>query len=271
MKVSIIGCGQIGGSMVEKLSPNYDLILFDTHLAKTSALAEKYTVKTAPSVVEAATQGDVIILAFKGESLDKVATEIFKELSENQIVISTMAGVSMEKLHWHFGNTPVFRVMPNLAIRFNQGVVGICKNEKSTPEKIELVNTLFSPMGLTLWLPEDQLNALTSLTGSGPAFVYVMIESMIDAGIAMGFTSDEAKTLVLQMMEGAVTMVRNSDKHPGQLKWDVASPSGTTIAGLITMEEEGIRGGIMNTFLSAYQRALMMTEPSYEEEKNGGR
>jgi pyrroline-5-carboxylate reductase len=102
---------------------------------------------------------------------------------------------------------------------------------------------------------EDKINALTALTGSGPAFFFAMVEAMVDAGIAMGFTAHTAQDLIYQMLQGSLTLLEKTSKHPGELKWQIVSPQGTTIAGLKTLEELAIRGGVMNTFLSAYDRA----------------
>jgi pyrroline-5-carboxylate reductase len=101
---------------------------------------------------------------------------------------------------------------------------------------------------------------LSALTGSGPAFIFVLIESMIEGGIAMGFTATESKDFVLKTMEGAVALLKETEKHPAQLKWEVASPGGTTIAGLREMELMGVRAGMMNTLLACYQRNLQMRE-----------
>jgi pyrroline-5-carboxylate reductase len=103
------------------------------------------------------------------------------------------------------------------------------------------------------------------LTGSGPAFFFVMIEAMIDAGIAMGFSAIDARDLIHQMLQGSLTLLEKTSKHPGELKWQITSPQGTTIAGLKKLEESALRGGIMNTFLAAYDRANQLSLDSSED------
>jgi pyrroline-5-carboxylate reductase len=103
-------------------------------------------------------------------------------------------------------------------------------------------------------LKESQVDALTSLTASGPAFVFTMIEAMIDAGVLMGFQAKEAQDLILQMLQGCVTLLQQTERHPGELKWQIASPSGTTIAGIRVLEKENVRSGIIETFLATYQK-----------------
>lgn len=114
---------------------------------------------------------------------------------------------------------------------------------------------VFAPLGNLHWMAENKLDALTALTASGPAFVYVMIESIVEAAIAMGFNSSEAQGLVLEMLSGSIAMLRETRKHPGELKWQVTSPSGTTIEGLKVLERSGVRAGIIDTFLAAHERS----------------
>jgi pyrroline-5-carboxylate reductase len=102
------------------------------------------------------------------------------------------------------------------------------------------------------------MDAFTSLASSGPAFIFIIVEAMVDAGIGMGFNAKDAQALVQQMMKGSLTLLEKTSKHPGELKWQVASPEGTTIAGLKKMEEEGVRAGIINTFFAAYERAKQL-------------
>ena len=145
--------------------------------------------------------------------------------------------------------------MPNLALIYGEGVIGLSSDENIPQKNKEDLTKAFELLGKIHWLSEDKINALTALTGSGPAFFFVMVEAMVDAGIAMGFTAHTAQDLIYQMLQGSLTLLEKTSKHPGELKWQIASPQGTTIAGLKTLEELAIRGGIMNTFLSAYDRA----------------
>ncbi len=156
-------------------------------------------------------------------------------------------------------------MMPNLPLIYGEGVIGLCSDEKMIKEDRDILAKLFESLGKIYWLPESKINGLTALTGSGPAFFFSMVESMIDAGIAMGFAAKDAQSLVYQMLKGSLTLLERSEKHPGELKWQIASPQGTTIAGLKRLEELAVRGGIMNTFLAAYDRANILTLKSHIE------
>jgi pyrroline-5-carboxylate reductase len=139
-------------------------------------------------------------------------------------------------------------------------VIGLSADETIQEKDKERVTTTFASLGKICWLPENKIDGLSALTGSGPAFFFVMVEAMVDAGIAMGFAAKEAKGLVYQMLQGSLALLEKTDKHPGELKWQITSPQGTTIAGLQKLEELAVRGGIMNAFLATYDRAKKMSE-----------
>ena len=148
--------------------------------------------------------------------------------------------------------------MPNLALAYGQGVVGLAENSHSTPQVKKSVDALLEGIGLVAWMSEDKIEALTALSGSGIGFVLVMIEAMIDGGVHLGFTAQEAREFVLKTMEGAVALMRESGKHPAELKLNIASPGGTTIAGLKVLEEEGVRAGIVHAMVACHEKALSM-------------
>ena len=150
-------------------------------------------------------------------------------------------------------------MMPNLPLVYGMGVIGLSSSNKIKNEDKEHLTKMFGSLGKIYWLPEEKIDALTALAGSGPAFFLVMVEAMIDAGIAMGFTAADAQGLIYQMLRGSLTLLEQTSKHPGELKWQIASPQGTTIAGLKRLEELALRGGIMNTFLAAYDRAKKLS------------
>ena len=155
-------------------------------------------------------------------------------------------------------------MMPNLALTCGSGVIGLTEDPALHESVKKSVGALLQGLGLVVWLPEAKIEALTPLAASGPAFVLVMIEAMIEAGIFMGFTAGEAQELVLKTIEGTVDLLRASGKHPAALKWDIASPAGTTIAGIKEMEERGVRAGIAAALMAAYRRnqVLLGENPS---------
>ena len=183
-----------------------------------------------------------------------------KELKKGQVIISLLAGIPIVTLKESFPRATILRMMPNLALIYGKGVIGVSSNEKISKKNKESLTKVLESLGKVYWLSEDKINALTALTSSGPAFFFVMMEAMIDAGIAMGFSAQEAQDLIHHMLQGSLTLLEKTSKHPGELKWQIASPQGTTIAGLKKLEELALRGGIINTFLAAYDRANELGE-----------
>jgi len=169
-------------------------------------------------------------------------------------VVSILASVPIAKLKEAFPGKAVLRMMPNLAVRYGDGVVALAEDPDLLHMK-HIIEENFSPLGLIKWIPEEKFDAITALTGSGPAFVFAMVQAMVEAGIAMGLSATEGYELVKQMMGGALTMLYESDDHPTELKWRVTSPGGVTIAGLRAFEERSVGSGIIETFLAAYEKS----------------
>lgn len=200
-------------------------------------------------------QVEIILLAVKPQNLITVAHEIKDSLTHYQLLVSILAGVPVRQLKHHFGHVTLLRMMPNLAIKFQKGVMGLCEYEGLPKEMKKKIEQLFSPCGAIYWLPEDKMDALNALTGSGPGFVFAMIEAMVEAGITMGFSSSQSLQMVLEMLKGSIKILEETGEHPAELKWQVCSPAGTTIAGLNRLEKENVRYGIISTFLDAQERA----------------
>lgn len=265
MKMTIIGCGNMGKGLAERLSATNQLYLYDHHVEKAEILEQEGYGKACRDIKEAFDHSEIVILAVKPQNFKEVAILIGKELKKEQIVISLLAGTSVEILKRSFPGVVIVRMMPNLALIYGKGVIGLSSDEKMLKKDKESLTKIFESLGKVYWLTEDKINALTALTGSGPAFFFVMIEAMIDAGIAMGFSAIDAQDLIHQMLQGSLTLLEKTSKHPGELKWQITSPQGTTISGLKKLEELALRGGIMNTFLAAYDRANQLSLDSSEK------
>lgn len=240
----------MGQALAERLSQANSLLLYDHNKEKADLLEQHGYGRACPNISEAFAS-EMIILAIKPQSLSSMPAS---HLRSNQLVVSLLAGTSINTLRQYFPAVKIVRMMPNLPLIYGEGVIGLTSSEhKKHFEKI------FEPLGRIYWLGEEKFDALTALTGSGPAFFFSMVEAMIDAGIAMGFSAADAKELIYQMLKGSLTLLDQSAKHPGELKWQITSPQGTTIAGVKRLEELAIRGGIINTFLAAYDRALQLS------------
>ena len=253
MQITIIGCGNMGSALAQRLSQAHQLFLYDHNEKKADLLGQNGYGKACKDILEALRSSEMVILAIKPQSIKQVAERIRAHLRENQMIISLLAGTTIGALRQYFSNVQIVRMMPNLPLIFGEGVIGLSGENIMDKDK-EHVTRTFVSLGKIYWMPEEKIDALTALSGSGPAFFFAIVEAMIDAGIAMGFTSTDAQNVIYQMLRGSLTLLEQTSKHPGELKWQIASPQGTTIAGLKRLEELALRGGIMNTFLAAYER-----------------
>ena len=229
-----------------------EVSLYDKHEERVESLSREIGVVRSKLPLEDLTVGDALLLAVKPQDFQSVATEL-KEF-EGGLVASIIAGISTERLKNAFPNSTILRMMPNLAVRYGDGVVALADDPLLVPYK-ERIEEIFSPLGMLRWIPESNFDAVTALTGSGPAIVFALIEAMVDAAIVMGFSAEIGYDLVKQMVGGTLTMLYESPDHPCDLRWKVCPPGGTTIAGLRSLEKHGMRSALIEAFIAAYQRA----------------
>lgn len=260
MKISIIGCGNIGTGIAKHLTKEHQITLYDRDEKKTKECADLLGAKWVKNSSEAIEKAEVVILTVKPQNLVSVASEIANELTKTQVLISVLAGTPISRLKHYFKKPQILRIMPNLAIIKGKGVIGFAENAEISADLKKQLEVLFKPLGVVHWIPEDKFDALTALAASGPAFVCVMIEAMVDAAISMGISHEKGLEIVLQMLLGTITLLQDGKKHPAELKWMIATPGGTTIAGLRRMEDEKVRSGLTHAFLSAYEKALQLSK-----------
>jgi pyrroline-5-carboxylate reductase len=212
--------------------------------------------RTTESNVAVATESDIVVLSVKPHHLRHVMAELNHHIEKRHLVVSIAAGVSLDTMASVLGQQKrLVRVMPNTPCLVGESASAFCTGGAATPEDAALVRELLSSVGLALQVPENLLDAVTGLSGSGPAYVYVMIEALSDGGVRMGLPRDIATKLAAQTLLGAARMVLDSGTHPEALKDAVASPGGTTIAGLHALEIGAIRGTLMNAVQAATLRA----------------
>lgn len=248
----------MGSAIAERLSSHNHLKLYDHTPAKAQALAEKGFGKAAQNLSEALEKAEVVILAIKPQSLAASTTALQQVLTCDQTLVSILSGTPLEQLKELFPHCRCIRMMPNIALLCGEGAIGLTANESDRESIGPPIDALFDPLGKIIWLPESKFDAFTALAGSGPAFIFALTEAIVDAGISMGFPAKEAQTIAYQMLRGSVGLMQSTAKHPGELKWLVTSPAGTTIAGLVAFEEHGVRNGIIKTFLATYQKTLAL-------------
>lgn len=225
------------------------------------AARDYFTAEThAPAVIgnsDVVTRSEILFLAVKPQNMAAVLAELKPLLKPEHLVISIAAGITLTTLENGLGNgRRVVRVMPNTPCLVNASASGYAMGSTATAEDAQTVERLLSSVGLAFKVPEHLLNAVTGLSGSGPAFVYMMIEALSDGGVRMGLPRDVATKLAAQTLLGASKMVLETAQHPGELKDAVTSPGGTTIAGLHALERGGLRASLMNAVEAATLRAI---------------
>jgi pyrroline-5-carboxylate reductase len=199
---------------------------------------------------------EVLVLAVKPQSMTALLAEIRPALTDRHLVMSIAAGITLRQLEQGLGaRRRLVRVMPNTPCLVGASASGYAPGEGATEADAQLVDRLLNAVGRAIRLPEQLLDAVTGLSGSGPAFVYLMIEALSDGGVRVGLPREAATALAAQTVLGAAKMVLETGLHPGALKDMVASPGGTTIAGLHALERAGVRGALMDAVEAATRRA----------------
>ncbi len=228
-----------------------------------AATRERFHAATGAPVTqsnrEIADKQDVIFLAVKPQYMDGVLKELAGHVPRDRLVVSIAAGISLEKLESALGeDCRVVRVMPNTPCLVGQGAAAYALGSCATEEDGGLVGELLSAVGVAVRVEERWMDAVTALSGSGPAFAYLMIEALVDAAVQQGLPRDTAKLLAAQTLKGAAEMVLVSGSPPAVLKEQVTSPAGTTIAGLVAMESAGFRGAVFAGIQAAAQRSAAL-------------
>jgi pyrroline-5-carboxylate reductase len=198
----------------------------------------------------------VLILAVKPDQVGGALSEIRDQVTEKHLLISIAAGVTLAKLEASLGgDTRIVRVMPNTPALVGDSATGFALGKSATPADAELAKKLFSAVGVAFQVKESLLDAVTGLSGSGPAYVYLFIEALSDGGVAAGLPRDVATRLAAQTVMGAAKMVLETGQHPGALKDMVTSPGGTTIEGLHELEKGKLRGTVMSAVRAATEKS----------------
>jgi len=219
-------------------------------------LKSKYGLWTSADNLALCERSDVLVLSIKPQIFRKVLDQVGGKVKKETLVISVAAGVPIAAIERRL-HPPmrVVRAMPNTPATVGAGATALALGEHATDADYAVAKAIFDSVGLTVLLEETQLDAVTGLSGSGPAFVYLVIEALSDGGVRVGLPRDVATALAAQTVLGAARMVLETGEHPGALKDAVASPGGTTIAGLHELERAGARGAFMNAVEAATRRA----------------
>jgi pyrroline-5-carboxylate reductase len=260
-KIGIIGAGKIGAAIARGviragLVVKEQVMASDVSPALTGALGAETSVATTADNGVACDFADIVILAVKPQIVDGVAREIARKLGAKKLLVSVAAGVPLARIETNLApGARVVRVMPNLPCVVGAAAAGFAAGAHATPEDLEHVGAILNSFGVALPVEEKYLDAVTGLSGSGPAYVFLFIEALADGGVEAGLPRDVALKLAMQTVYGAARLALESAKHPGELKDEVASPGGTTIAGIYALEQKGFRGAVMEAVVRATQRS----------------
>jgi pyrroline-5-carboxylate reductase len=259
-RIGIIGLGNMGEAILKALlkggAGKKDILCVEVKAERVAFLKEAYHIDCIQSIGEAAKKADRLILAVKPQNSKELIHGLSSLIREKTVLISIMAGVTTSNIIALMGKpSKIIRIMPNVCVKVGEGAMGICSNSFVTTEEMEETENLFAPLGKLVEVTEDLMDAVTALGASAPAFLLLFIESMIDAGVKMGLTRDKARVLSLQVVKGTARMLEEEDIHPTLMKEMITSPGGTTIAGLASLEEDGIRGKVGKAIEKACKRA----------------
>jgi pyrroline-5-carboxylate reductase len=265
-QVGFVGTGNMGEALIKGLLHGHlckpeQIICSDARPERQRAVREAYGVKAMTHNTDVVKQSDIIVLSIKPQIMKQVVTEIAKHLDLSKLVISIAAGVPLEAIEYCAKkDLKIIRVMPNICVSVREGASAIAAGKHAVKEDMLIAKTIFDSVGKSLFIEEDLLDAVTGLSGSGPAYIFTIIDALADAGVKVGLSRVDALTLSSQTVLGAAKMLMETGEHPGRLKDMVTSPGGTAIAGLHTLEEGGMRTTLINAVEVATQRSKALGE-----------
>jgi pyrroline-5-carboxylate reductase len=258
--VAVLGVGKLGEALVSGLlragQPADRLLGAERHPDRAAEIAQRYGVRT-PDPVQAAAEADVVLLAVKPQDMRTLLAEITGSLRPGTLVVSMAAGITTAVVEGGLPDgTPVVRVMTNTPVFVDEAMSAVSAGSHATVAHLEQVEAMLRPVGKVIRVPEAQQDAVTALSGSGPAYFFYLVEAMIDAGILLGLPRAVAADLIIQSAYGAAKMMRESSDHPVILREAVTSPAGTTIAAVRELERHGVRAALLAAIEAARDRSV---------------
>jgi len=265
IKLGILGCGNMGGAILHGLAEGrvlagkLSLLAYDLDQARCSG---KH-ITTVSGCAELAAKSDFLLLAVKPQQLPALFEEIAAHLNSGKVLVSIAAGLELEVLRaLSKGVCPVVRVMPNTPAIVGQGIFGLCFDDRTlTKDQKALLEDIFSALGRTIVLPESKFNAFSVVSSCGPAYVFHMLDAMIEGAVTLGFGRSEATSIVYGMCAGSVVLAEETGVHLAVLREQVSSPAGMTIAGLNHLDRCAVRGHMVDAMLASYEKGLALGRP----------
>jgi len=244
------------GILGSRFASDFNVRLYDIHLEKLEKYKSFPDLAVATDFPEKKLPETVVVLCVKPQDLEPVALKIGKKLSDKSMIISILAGITIEDIENSFQfQGAVVRAMPNIAATIGAAATALCANEHCTEIQKQAAYNLFSAIGQADWTKESLLDAVTGLSGSGPAYLYMVIEALTDGGVKMGLPRDLAARLATQTVLGSAMLVQQTGVHPAILREQVTTPGGTTIAAIHELEERGLRAMLISAVETATNRS----------------
>ena len=258
--IAILGGGKIGEALLAGLlrgnRTRDDIVVSERYSERADYLARTYGVKIV-EVGEAISVADTILLAVKPQDIDSLLAEMSSHMSGDHVVVSVAAGVPAARIESALpAGTAVVRCMPNMPALVDEAMTAISAGSNADERHLALAESLLRSVGRVVRVPESQLDAVTALSGSGPAYFFFLVEAMIDAGILLGLPRALSAELIVQTAVGSAIMLRDSGEHPVQLREAVTSPGGTTIAAIRELEVHGVRAALLAAIEAARDRSV---------------
>ena len=265
-RIAVLGAGKIGEAVISGLVSSGsreagEIVATGRRRERLDQLAKTYGVETTTSNVDAVRSASFIVIAVKPQDLEDLLAEMGHAVRPEQTVLSIVAAIPTELIERHLSDhVPVVRAMPNTPVTVHEGMAGLAAGTYADEEHLAVAEEVFAQLGRSVRVAEDYMDAITAVSGSGPAYFALLAESMIEAGILLGLARDVATDLVVQTMLGTAKLLRDERMHPVELREMVTSPGGTTIAAIRELEQAGVRAAFLNAIQAAMKRSQELRE-----------
>jgi pyrroline-5-carboxylate reductase len=256
--IAILGCGRIGEALLGGLlgAGWTDIVVTSRTEARAAELRDRHGIEATTDNASAVAKAELVVVAVKPQDIDALLTEVGELLTAQQTVLSIAAAIPTAQIEARIApGVPVVRAMPNAPSIVHEGMAGICAGAHAGEANLALAEDALAHLGRVVRVPESTMDAVTALSGSGPAYFALLAEAMIEAGILLGVSREISTTLVVQTMLGTAKQLRDLGMHPVELRESVTSPGGTTIAAIRELEQAGVRAALLNAVQAAMTRA----------------
>jgi pyrroline-5-carboxylate reductase len=265
-RICVLGAGKAGEALVAGLLSSgwakpADIVATARHQERIDELSERYGIEATLDNVAAVGGAEVVVIAVKPQDIEALLSDVGAALDSAQTVLSIAAAIPTELIERHVGDgVPVVRAMPNAPVTVHEGMAGVTGGAHATEEHVALAEEVLGSVGRSVRVDEAYMDAVTAVSGSGPAYFALLAESMIEAGILLGLSREVSTDLVVQTMLGTAKLLRDERMHPVELREMVTSPGGTTISAIRELEQAGVRAAFLNAIQAAMKRSRELAE-----------